>query len=100
MNEGVTPIIELDVPGGPRREPGFLVHAPYREELAWDLENEVVSTRRHWVAERGAWWIASSYLEPVVGIVLRSFSSVLVRGVNEDRLLSRDGVAALQGRLF
>ena len=47
-----------------------------------------------------AWWIAASYLEPVVAIVLRSFSSVLVRGVNEDRLLSRDGIAALQGRLF
>lgn len=100
MNEGSTPIIELGVTGGPRGEPGFLVHAPFREELAWDLENEVLSTRRHWVAERDAWWIAASYLHPVIAIVLRSFSSVLLRGEHEDRLLSRDGVSALQGRLW
>lgn len=94
-----TPTIELHVTG-PRGEEGFLVHAPSNEELAWDLENEVVSTRRLWLSDREVWWIAASYLEPVVVIVLRSFSSVLVRGESEDRLLSRDGIPALQGRLF
>ncbi|HUE96367.1 MAG TPA: hypothetical protein VMN39_06885 [Longimicrobiaceae bacterium] len=94
-----TPTIEQGV-RGPRNEDGILLRAPGREELLWDLEAEVVSARRIWVEERQAWWIAASYFDTVVGLVLRSFPSVLVFGVDEDRLLSRDGSSALQGRLL
>jgi hypothetical protein len=94
-----TPVIEQGV-RGPRNEEGFLLRAPHTEELAWDLDMEVSSARRTWVPDRGAWWIASSYLDTVVAVVLRSHPSVLVLGVNEDRLLSRDGSEALQGRLL
>jgi hypothetical protein len=94
-----TPTIEQGVPG-PRDEPGLLLRAPWREELVWDLETEIVSARRQWVEESHSWWVAEAYLETVVSVVLRSFPSVLLLGAGEDRLLSRDGVAALQGRLW
>ena len=94
-----TPSIERGV-RGPRNEEGLLLRAPVREELVWDLEAEVVSARRFWLEERQAWWIAASYFDTVVAVVLRSFPSVLVFGADEDRLLSRDGFAALQGRLL
>jgi len=95
----LTPVIEQGV-RGPRNEEGFLLRAPYTEELVWDLDVEVSSARRSWVPERSAWWIASSYLDTVVAVVLRSHPSVLVLGTDEDRLLSRDGSEALQGRLL
>jgi hypothetical protein len=94
-----TPTIEAPVPG-PRREDGFLLRAPPNEALTWDLEAEVVSARRAWIEERQAWWIAGSYQSTVVRLVLRTFPSVLVLGETEDRLISRDGIGALQGRLF
>ena len=94
-----TPSIERGVQGR-RNEEGILLRAPVREELVWDLEAEIVSARREWVEERQAWWIAASYFDTVVRLVLRSFPSVLVLGPDEDRLLSRDGLAALQGRLL
>ncbi|MQA89104.1 MAG: hypothetical protein GEU90_02535 [Gemmatimonas sp.] len=94
-----TPTIEQDVQGS-RGERGILLRAPASEALAWDLETEIVSTRCRWIEERQAWWIASSYFETVVSIVLRSFGSVLVIGLEEDRLLSRDGRVALQGRFL
>jgi hypothetical protein len=94
-----TPVIEQGV-HGPRNEEGFLLRAPPTEELIWDLDTEVSSARRAWVPERGAWWIASSYLDTVVSVVLRSHPSVLVLGLEEDRLLSRDGSNVLQGRLL
>jgi hypothetical protein len=94
-----TPSIEKGV-RGPRDEFGILLRAPLREELVWDLEAEIGSARRAWLEERQAWWIAGSYLDTVVRLVLRSFPSVLVLGEDEDRLLSRDGFAALQGRLL
>lgn len=94
-----TPSIEKGV-AGPRNEIGLLLKAPFHEELLWDLEAEIVSARRTWFEDRQAWWIASSYFETVVSIVLRSFPSVLVLGPNEDRLLSRDGTSALQHRLL
>lgn len=94
-----TPSIERGVPG-PRNEIGVLLKAPSHEELLWDLEAEIVSARRAWFEDRQAWWIASSYFETVVAIVLRSFPSVLVLGPDEDRLLSRDGSSALQHRLL
>jgi hypothetical protein len=94
-----TPTIELGVPG-PRNEKGLLLRAPHNEALLWDLEMEIVSARRKWIEERQAWWIAASYEATVVAVVLRSFPSVLVLGPDEDRLLSRDGLRALQGRLL
>jgi hypothetical protein len=94
-----TPVIEQGV-RGPRNEEGFLLRAPRTEELVWDLDAEVSSARRAWVPERGAWWIAASYLDTVVSIVLRSHPSVLVLGQDEDRLLSRDGSDVVQGRLL
>ena len=94
-----TPTIEKGV-RGPRSEEGIFLRAPRREELLWDLEAEVVTERRIWHEERQGWWIASSYLQTVVTLVLRSFPSVLVLDVDEDRLLSRDGQPALQGRLL
>ncbi|MEX2572009.1 MAG: hypothetical protein WD737_11980 [Gemmatimonadota bacterium] len=94
-----TPTIEREV-AGPRQQAGLLLWAPRSEELLWDLEREVASARREWVEERQAWWIAASYYETIVALVLRTFPSVLVLGTDEDRLLSRDGYEALQGRLL
>ena len=94
-----TPSLEQAVPG-PRGEPGLLLRSPLDEALVWDLESEIASARRAWIPEKQAWWIATSYLETVVAIVLRTFPSVLVFGTDEDWLISRDGLRALQGRLF
>lgn len=94
-----TPTIERGV-RGPRGEKGIRLRAPEVEELVWDLEMEIAAARRTWLGEGQGWWIASSYFDTVVAIVLRSFSSVLIFGPDEDRLLSRDGREALQGRLL
>jgi hypothetical protein len=94
-----TPSIEQGV-RGPRNELGLLLRAPHSEELIWDLEAEIVSARRAWLDERQAWWIATAYLQTVLALVLRSFPSVLVMGSEEDRLISRDAIDALQGRLL
>lgn len=94
-----TPTIEKGV-RGPRDEEGMLLRAPRREELLWDLESEVGSARRVWLEDRQAWWIAASYLQTVVTLVLRSFPSVLIVDADEDWLVSRDGLPALQGRLL
>lgn len=94
-----TPSIELGVPGR-NGEAGMLLRAPASEELEWDLEAEVASSRRRFLEDREAWWIAAPYHQTVVSIVLRSFPSVLILGPDEDRLLSRDGHQALQERLF
>lgn len=93
-----TPIIEPGVPG-PRDDDGFLLRAPRSEELTWDLEAEVLSARREWIEEHQAWWIASSYLESVIGIVLRSFPTLRIRGGGQDRLISRDRPVLLGERL-
>lgn len=95
-----TPTIELGVQG-PRGEAGFLLRAHGDEALAWDIEHEVVSARRCPAPECDGWWVDASYLETVVEVTLRTFSSVLVLGAaGGDRLLSRDGVTAVQGRLL
>jgi hypothetical protein len=94
-----TPTIEQGV-RGPRNEDGLFLRAPRSEELLWDLETEIVSARRVWIEEREGWWIAASYLDTVVTLVLRSFPSVFLLGPEEDRLLSRHGVQALQERLL
>jgi hypothetical protein len=94
-----TPTIEQGV-RGPKDQEGFLLRATRTEELVWDLEAEITSVRRTWMVEREAWWIDASYLDVVVRLVLRSFPSVLLLGADEDRLLSRDGSSALQGRLL
>lgn len=94
-----TPTIEQGV-RGPRGEEGLLLRAPPVETLVWDLAEEIVSARMEWVEKCQGWWIAGSYHETVVTVVLRSFPSVLLLGEGEDRLLSRDGLTALQERLF
>jgi hypothetical protein len=94
-----TPSIELGVKGL-NGQAGLLLRAPRSEALEWDLEAEIASPRRLWMEDRKAWWIAAPYYQTVVSIVLRTFPSVMVFGENEDRLLSRDGHPAEQGRLF
>ena len=94
-----TPSIEMGVPGL-RGERGLLLRAPRCEALEWDLEAEIASARCIWLEDRRGWWIAAAYQHTVVAIVLRSFPSVMVFDETEDRLLSRDGQAAQQGRLF
>lgn len=95
-----TPTIELGVPG-PRGEAGLLLRAHGNEALAWDVEHEIVSARRCRAVDCDGWWVDASYLETVVELTLRTFSSVLLlRGADGDRLLSRDGVTAVQGRLL
>ena len=94
-----TPSIELGV-NGRNGERGLLLRAPRSETLEWDLEAEIVSARRIWLEDRQAWWIAAPYHQTVIAIVLRSFPSVMVFDEAQDQLLSRDGHAAQQGRLF
>lgn len=95
-----TPTIELGV-RGPRGEAGFLLRAHGEEALAWDIEHEIVSARRCLAPDCDGWWVDASYLETVVEVTLRTFSSVLLLGAAEgDRLLSRDGVTAVQERLL
>jgi hypothetical protein len=95
-----TPTIEMNV-AGPRGEVGFLLRATRHEALLWDLDAEVVSARRVWMEELGGWWIDASYLQTVVDLTLRSFSSVLLLDrAGRDRLISRDGTTAVQERLF
>ena len=47
---------------GPAGEAGFLLIAPPSEALDWDVQQEVASTCRHWMASQQAWWIAAPYL--------------------------------------
>ena len=94
-----TPTIEQGAKGR-RGELGLILRAPRTEALLWDLESEVASARRLWMEDRQGWWIDGSYLETVIALVLRNYPSVLVLGTDEDRLLSRDGTWALQGRLL
>lgn len=47
---------------GPAGEPGFLLIAPPSEALDWDIQNEIASTCRYWIASQQAWWIAAPYL--------------------------------------
>ena len=47
---------------GPAGEAGFLLIAPPSEALDWDIQHEVASTSRYWVASQQAWWIAAPYL--------------------------------------
>ncbi|CAN5655333.1 hypothetical protein BH23GEM8_BH23GEM8_23510 [soil metagenome] len=96
----VTPVIECGVIG-PHRQQGFLLRASRLETLTWDLDSEVASSRLMWHEDRSAWWVASSYLDTVIRIVLRSFPSVLVMHEEHgDLLYSRDGQTMLQQRLL
>jgi hypothetical protein len=97
--EFTTPVIECGVEG-PHRQQGFLLRAERLETLVWDLESEIASPRKQWDDRREAWWVAASYLDSVIRIVLRSFPSVLVLSGEEDRLYSRDGLTMSQQRLF
>jgi hypothetical protein len=86
---GGLPLIEVGV-RGPRGDSGVLVRAPAREALVWDLENEIASTRRSWQPERGGWWIAMSYFDTVLDIVLRTFPAVRVRYSDRDERILAD----------
>lgn len=95
-----TPTLEGGV-AGPRGQLGYLLRAPQDEALSWDLANEITSTGCRWMDERAGWWIATSYFDTAVELVLRAFSSVLVLdGADGDRLISRDGSVATQERLL
>ena len=100
MRSPATPTLEARV-AGPRGRDGFMLHAVSDETLAWDLANEITSTRCIWIDERHGWWIDASYFDTAVDIVLRSFGSVLILDQQgSDRLLSRDGSVAVQERLL
>lgn len=83
-----SPVFELGV-RGPRGEIGFLIQADFPEGLVWDLEHEIVSSRRAWLSADEGWWVASSYFDTALDIVLRFFPSVRVRypDTGEERLL-------------
>ena len=100
MSDLVTPTLECGVPDA-RGRLGVVLRAPVAESLTWDLESEIASTGRHRLLEPGTWWIALSYFDSAVDIVLRSFGSVLVLDrVHGDRLYSRDGHVGVQERLL
>jgi len=65
-----TPRIVHGVPG-PGGEIGVLLLVPRTEALDWDLRDEVATTARYWMAERGAWWVASPYAATAVAIATR-----------------------------
>ena len=81
---------------GPRGESGFLVRGPFGEALVWDLENEIVSHRRLQLQKDEGWWVASSYFDTALDIVLRFFPSVLVRypDTGEERVVHAEPPAA------
>ncbi len=85
------PTIQLGV-RGPRGEAGFLLRAAVDEPLIWDLEHEIVSARRAWRIEEQGWWIALSYFDTAIDIVLRFFPSIRIRYPDggEDRVLHAD----------
>jgi hypothetical protein len=47
---------------GPGGQLGFLLMVPPDEALDWDVQQEITSTSRHWMASHQAWWIAAPYL--------------------------------------
>lgn len=100
LRSPATPTLEARVIG-PRGREGYMLHAVSDETLAWDLANEIASTRCIWMDARHGWWIDASYFDTAVDIVLRSFGSVLILDQQgSDRLLSRDGSVAVQERLL
>jgi hypothetical protein len=75
--QATSPTLELGA-RGPRGEAGFLLRGALPEAVTWDIENEVVSNRRLQLG-KDRWWVASSYFDTILDIVLRFFPSVLVR---------------------
>ena len=94
-----TPTVELGA-RGPRGESGFLVRGPFGEALVWDLENEIVSNRRLQLQKGEGWWVASSYFDTTLDIVLRFFPSVLVRypDTGEEKVVHADDFPPREGR--
>ena len=90
-----TPTVELGA-RGPRGEAGFLVRGALGEALVWDLENEIVSNRRLQLEHEEGWWVASSYFDTTLDIVLRFFPSILVRypDTGEERVIHADEAPA------
>jgi len=94
-----TPTVELGA-RGPRGEAGFLVRGALSEALVWDLENEIASHRRLQLDDEDGWWVASSYFDTTLDIVLRFFPSVRVRypDTGEERVVHADEPAAKKPR--
>ena len=94
-----TPTVELGA-RGPRGESGFLVRGELSEALVWDLENEIASHRRLQLDDDDGWWVASSYFDTTLDIVLRFFPSVLVRypDTGEERVVHADEAVAKKAR--
>ncbi len=82
------PTLEVGV-RGPRGAAGLRLQAPNAEAMVWDLENEIASARRFRLSNEEGWWIASSYFDTVLDIVLRFFPSVriLYSDTGEERVL-------------
>jgi hypothetical protein len=71
---------------GPSGEPGILLLVPPSEALDWDLEDEVASTSRYWMANHQAWWIAAPYASTAAVIVARVHGPYLVsEGLDQPR---------------
>jgi hypothetical protein len=85
------PVLELGM-RGPRGEAGFLLNGPPCEGLLWDLEHEVASSRRLWLSDEEGWWVACSYFDTVLDVVLRFFPSVIVRypDTGEERVIEAE----------
>ena len=93
-----TPTVELGA-RGPRGEAGFLVRGALSEALVWDLENEIASHRRLQLGDDD-WWVASSYFDTTLDIVLRFFPSVRVRYPDggEEKVVHADETPARKPR--
>jgi hypothetical protein len=87
------PVVELGV-RGPRGDVGFLLSASTAEAFVWDLEHEIVSSRRQWEGTKKGWWIASSYLDTTIDIALRFFPAIRVRDAEtgEERVVEARGI--------
>lgn len=70
MDRSSTYAVRHDV-CGPAGEPGFLLIAPPSEALDWDIQHEIASTCRYWMAAHQAWWIAAPYLSTARAILAR-----------------------------
>lgn len=85
-----TPTLQLGFVG-PRGDAGMLLRAPAVEALVWDLDNEISSARCVWMDEHQGWWIAFSYLDTVIDVVLRFFPALRVRDARGgEQVVSRE----------
>ena len=100
---GSQPSIERDQPGRDNRL-GLIVRMPFHtkhEEIREQLKGHIQPPRdRYWFEDAGAWWVAADHEPALMQLLLRWWGAVQVLSEEEDRLISADGTAAIQGRLF